>query len=100
LAEEVRILARVVRRGPGIDIETENALRIALIAAAAYNDRGRWCQFVGDWLIELAYEEMPRETAVMIHRNIRLLCQLESQLWATSARAEAAVTALLESAAA
>jgi hypothetical protein len=100
LAQEIRILLRVVRRRPGIDIETENAFRIALIAAAAYSDQGKWCQFIGDWLIELAYEEMPHETAVVIHRNIRLLCQLEPQLWETSARAEAAVTALLESAAA
>jgi hypothetical protein len=100
LAEEVRILVRVVRRRPGIDIEPENALRIALIAAAAYDDQGKWCQFVGDWLTELAYEDMPRDKAVMIQQNLRLLCQLEPYLWVTSARADAAVTAFLQSAAA
>ena len=97
LAEEVRVLVRVVRRTPGIDIAPEDAMRIAMIAAAAFNDIGKWCQFVGDWLTELAFENMSREKAAILQQHIRVLCQLEPNLWETCARAEAASSAYVQS---
>jgi hypothetical protein len=100
LAEEVRILVRVVRRRPGIDIAPEDAVRIAMIAAAAYSDNSKWCEFVGDWLTELAFEDMTREKAVILWKHIHVLCQLEPSLWETCARAEAACTAFAASQAA
>jgi hypothetical protein len=93
LAEEVRILVRVVRRRPGIDIAPEDAMRIAMIAAAAHNDQSNWCKSVGDWLTELAFEDMTGEKAVILRQHIHVLCQLEPHLWETCARAEAACSA-------
>jgi hypothetical protein len=100
LASEVRILARAVRRSPGVDIAPDEAMRICLIAAAAYPERAEWCRFVGEWATELAYEDMPRESAAALHDLILVLCQLEPQLWETAARAEAACSAYLASPAA
>ena len=100
LAEEVRIFVRLVRRRPGIDIAPEDAMRIAMITAAAYSDKGKWCSFVGDWLTELAFEDMAREKAVILRRHILVLCQLEPHLWETCARAEAACMAFAASQAA
>jgi hypothetical protein len=100
LAEEVRTLVRVVRRRPDAGIVTEDAMRIAMVAAAAYSDNSQWCKFVGEWLTELAFEDMPREKAAILHRHINLLCQLEPHLWETCARAEAATKALAASVAA
>ena len=100
LAEEVRILVRVFRRRPDVDIAPEDAMRIAMVAAAAYSDKSQWCKFVGDCLTELAFEDMPREKGAMLNRQINMLCQLEPFLWETCARAEAASTAFAASVAA
>jgi hypothetical protein len=100
LAEEVRILVRGVRRQAGMDIAPEDAMRIGMIAAAAHSDNSKWCKFVGDWLTELAFEDMTREKAIILMQHIRLLCQLEPHLWETCGRAEAASRAFAESQAA
>jgi hypothetical protein len=100
LAEEVRILTRVTRSRPGNDISPLEAMKIALIAAAAYSDSSRWCRIVGDWFTELAFEEMSRDTALALGQHIQTLCMLEPKLWETCARANAACTAFAASAAA
>jgi hypothetical protein len=100
LAEEVRILVRVIRRRPGIDITLDDAIRIAMIAAAGYSDRDKWCKCLGEWLTELAFEDMTREQAVFFRQHLDILCQLEPNLWETCARAEAACAAFVASAAA
>lgn len=97
LAEEVRVLVRVTRGRPGIGIAPEDAMRIAMMAAAAFRDNGKWCQFVGDWLTELAFEDMPREKAIILRESIDVLCKLELNLWETCARAKAACEALAAS---
>ncbi|QWG22208.1 hypothetical protein KMZ93_19820 [Bradyrhizobium sediminis] len=99
LADEVRILVRVFRRKPGADIAPDSAMRIALICAASNADKPKWCTFVGDWLTELSFEDMSRETATNLHEHIRLLCKLEPDLWETCGRAEAALAAYVDSSA-
>jgi hypothetical protein len=98
LAEEVTVLVRVVRRRPGIEIAAEDAMRIGMIAAAAFSDITKWCQFVGDWLTELAFESMSREKADTLLRRVHVLCKLEPNLWEACARAEAALSAYAYSA--
>ena len=100
LADDVRILARVLRRRPGVDIAPEDALRIAMIAAASHRDKAGWCKFVGEWLTELAYEDMPHEKAANLYQIFLILSLLEPGLWETSARAEAALSAYIQSSAA
>jgi hypothetical protein len=60
LASETRILMRVVRRKPDINIEPQNALRIVLIGAAAHTEISDWSKFVGDALTEIAFEDTRR----------------------------------------
>ena len=100
LAEEVRILMRVVRRKVGIDISQENAMRISLVAAAAHADIAEWCKFVGDCMTEFAFEDMSLDEALALRHNIRILRELEPRLWVTTARADAAISALVDSSAA
>lgn len=100
LAEEVRILMRVVRQKPGISITQGDAIRIALIAAAANVDVRRWCKFVGDCLIEFAFEDMSKNEALVLRHQIHLLRQLEPKLWETTAQADAACAAFIQSSAA
>ncbi len=93
LAEELRVFARFIRQRPGIHIAPEDSMRIAMVAAAGHRDRDKWCRFVGDWLTELAFEDMSRETAVILGQHLQTLCQLDPHLWETCARAEAACVA-------
>ena len=72
-------------------------MRIALIAAAAHTDRRKWCDFVGDWIMELSFEEMTREECVQLLGEAQILCLLEPHLWPTVAKADAALSALLQS---
>jgi SOS response associated peptidase (SRAP) len=99
LANEVRILMRVVRRRLGIDITQENAMRIAFVAAAANLDRAKWCKFVGDCMAEFAFEDMSTDEAWVLRHHIHVLRQLEPQLWVTTGRADAAVSAYIDSSA-
>jgi hypothetical protein len=94
LAAEVRVLVRVVRRRPGAVMELSDAFRIVMMAAAAHEDIEKWCIFVGDWLTELAYEDLTRSEARALSSRIRALCQIERRLWGTCARADAACASL------
>jgi hypothetical protein len=70
------------------------ALRIGLVAAASNSATDKWCKFVGNWITELAFEDIGRETALALRRHIHTLCHAEPQLWETCARADAACAAL------
>jgi hypothetical protein len=94
LADEVRVLVRVVRRRPNPPIDVGDTVRIALVAAAACSDIDKWCSFLGEWLTELSYEDMDRSGAMALWRHIRGLCQIERRLWGTCARADAACASL------
>jgi hypothetical protein len=100
LADEVRVLMRVVRRKPGIDISQENAMRISLIAAAANADITRWCEYVGDCMTEFSFENMKRDEAFVLRQHIVVLRQLEPKLQLTTSRADAAISAFIDSSAA
>lgn len=95
LAAEVRILVRVVRRRPGVIMDLSDILRVVMMAAAAHADMDKWCTFLGEWLTELAYEDLTRSEAKTLSTRIRALCQIERSLWGTCARADAACASLL-----
>ena len=97
LAEEVRVLMRVVRRKPGIEITQDNAIRISMVAAAAHADRAEWCKYVGDCITEFSFEEVSRREALILRHHLVELRHVEPQLWSTTARADAAVLASLSS---
>jgi len=96
LAEQVRILVRVVRRRPEVDIDVSDAVRIALMAAAAETEFDKWASFVGDWLTELAFEEMVPEKAILLKTHIRILCCIEPRLWEACGRADVACEAFID----
>jgi hypothetical protein len=90
LADEVRILARVMRRRQGVSLQADSLMRIGLIAAAAESDLARWGDTVGQWLTEVSLEDMDRQTAAAMQSHVRRLCDLEPTLWQGCAKADAA----------
>jgi hypothetical protein len=94
LADEVRILARIIRHRPGADIEPDSLMRIGLIACASHSSEEDWCKAVGEWFLELAYEKIDGDVAAEIRSHLRRMCQIVPALWITCARAEAALAAV------
>lgn len=96
LANQVRILTRLLRRRTDVEINSPDALRICMIAAASHQELGPWCTFVGEWLTELAFEPLERTAAEILLLDIELLCQIQPSLWRTCGKAQAACKGLLQ----
>jgi hypothetical protein len=97
LADEVRILSRGALRRTGTNLTPEAVARIALVAAAANSDLAAWGNFLGDWLTELAFADMTREQGIALQGDLYRLLHAEPVLWETCGRAEAALSAFVES---
>ncbi len=97
LANEVRNLCRVARRRADCGLSLEGVARVAVVAAAANSDLAAWSETVGDWLNELAFEDMTCEEAIALQRKIYALLHVEPALWETCGRAEAALSAFVKS---
>nr|VFJ42623.1 MAG: 3',5'-cyclic AMP phosphodiesterase CpdA [Candidatus Kentron sp. FM]VFJ43315.1 MAG: 3',5'-cyclic AMP phosphodiesterase CpdA [Candidatus Kentron sp. FM]VFK05486.1 MAG: 3',5'-cyclic AMP phosphodiesterase CpdA [Candidatus Kentron sp. FM] len=94
LADELRILVRRYRGDGAHPLSLEEAMRIALIAAASHPDRKDWAAFAGKWLTELAFGDLTHDEGRTFHSHLMRLCHMVPELWVTSGRADAALRAL------
>ena len=69
LADELRVLERRYRR-THLRIAVRDALRICLTAAASRVHMNDWREFVGDWLTELAFEDLQDDEATLFHSHL------------------------------
>ena len=91
LADELRILVRRYRLDAHYRIGVREAFRICLIAAASRAELDEWREFVGDWLTELAFEDLDDDDAVLLRSHVRCLCHSVPELWVSCGKAEAAL---------
>ena len=91
LAQELRTLTRRWRHEPGRGLSAEDAMRIGLVAAAAHADLTGWCEFFGEWIIELAFQSLELDEMERLHYEVEQLCHIVPELWRTCGRAEAAL---------
>lgn len=94
LSQELRVLIRRTKATGAIEVNAENFFRIGMIAASAHSELKSWCEFVGEWITELAYADLKREDAVRLHSHVQCLCSIVPELWTTLGRAEAALSAV------
>jgi hypothetical protein len=92
LARELQFMTRKCRNEPGRSLSAEEAMWIGLIAAASYSDLTRWCDFVGEWVTELAFQPSQHEEMGRLYSHLKKLLQLVPELWLTCGRAEAAMS--------
>ena len=97
LADELRILVRRYRQDPQHGFSIEEAMRICLIVSASRKDLTHWREFVGDWLTELAFEELKGNEGSVLHSGLKCLCHAVPELWVSCARADAALRAFNDS---
>ena len=77
LASEIRVLGRVLRRRLPSLIRVNDLVKAAHIAAAAHTEFKEWSQYLGEWLTELAMDEISDQEAAQLSRRVTVLCQLE-----------------------
>ena len=78
-------------------LAAEEAMLIGLIAAASHSDLTEWCEFVGKWITELAFQPLERGEMEKILIFTKQLCKIVPRLWRTCGRAEAALNAVINS---
>ena len=94
LAGELRILVRHYLRDPQFGISAEESMRICLVASAAQKELTKWREFAGEWLTELAFSEMEKGEAEVLHSHLITLLHSVPELWISCAKADAALKAL------
>lgn len=93
LADELRVLVRHYRRDAKYALSIDAVLRICLVAAASCSDFNAWRDFLGDWVTELAFDDLRAEEGSAFYANLRCLCHVVPALWVTCGRADAALAA-------
>ena len=91
LAEELRVLVRVMRRRRRLNASPDDEMRVAMMAAAAHEKVEDWARFFGEWMTELAYEIEEGESAQSFLPTLRCLVQIEPALARHCAAADAAL---------
>ena len=91
LAETVCVLARVMRRRKRLNVDPDDGMRIAMAAAAAHESLEEWARFAGEWITELAFEVVEKESALLFLKKLRRLVQIEPALARHCAVADAAL---------
>ena len=93
LADELRILVRKYRHDAEFPLSISEAIEICLVAAASRADPNGWREFVGDWLTELAFNDLSGNDGEVLDSYVRCLCDTVPELWVSCGRANAAVMA-------
>lgn len=93
LADELRILVRRYRRDTQYALSIDEALRVCLVASASRADLHGWRNYVGDWLTELAFDELKDHEGRIFHSCLQCLLHAVPELWVSCARGDAALAA-------
>lgn len=95
LADALRVLARVMRRRKLATVDPSDEMRIAMIAAASFENLDDWARFAGEWITEIAFETTNKDAAGKLLPTLRRLVQMEPALARHCAAADAALTAFV-----
>lgn len=93
LTAELRILVRRYRRDTQFGFSIEEAMMLCLLASAALEGLMEWREFSGEWLTELAFDEMDGDDGKVLSSYLSKLLHSVPELWFSCARADAALKA-------
>ena len=96
LSEELRVLIRVMRRRKRFNAAPDDEVRVAIMAAAAHEAVDDWARFFGEWMTELAFEVVEKDSAQSVLLKLRRLVQLEPALARQCAAADAALASVVQ----
>lgn len=93
LANDLRILTRRYRQNSQYGLSIQEVIKICLMASASREDLMEWREFVGEWLTELAFNELEGDEGEYFYSHLTVLLHLIPELWRSCARADAALQA-------
>lgn len=96
LADEIRILTRVLARRGDLNASAESRMRIAMVSCASRLDKVEWCKAVGDSLLEIANGKLERQEAARLRSDLRVFCHAVPELWPYIAKVDAALAGLCD----
>lgn len=96
LADELRILIRKYMRDSQYTLSIKDVFSICLIVASSRKELDAWCDFVGKWLAELAFDDIKDDESEVFHSLLRCLNHIVPALWSTCGRADTALAAFNE----
>jgi hypothetical protein len=91
LREAIQIVVRVSwRLYPGA-ISADEGFRIGALACAAHEDATDWAARIGQFMTELAFQELSPHEAASLQSNLSVMCHIAPALWGTCGQADAAL---------
>jgi hypothetical protein len=91
LANELLIVKRVYQNYLDLDNSIIEVLSYGLIAAASFENKVEWAEFVGNWITELAYLDVALATQQSLEVWVDTLCKKEPVLFHYCGKALAAL---------
>lgn len=92
LADELRTVSRRYGNYAQYGFSAKEETVICLLAAASRAGLKDWTEFVGDWVTEIAFRDLENHETEGLRSDLRYLCHIVRDLWATCGRAHAALT--------
>lgn len=87
LAASVTILSRLYRDYIDVHSHPEDYLAVGIVAAAAFEDKDDWAEYIGQWCTELAYLPNSDDSIESMKLMLETLCILEPYLYYTCSKA-------------
>lgn len=91
LANELLIVKRVYQNYLDLDNSIIEVLSYGLIAAASFENKVEWAEFVGNWVTELAYLDVKLDTRKSLGICVNILCKQDPLLFHYCGKALAAL---------
>lgn len=93
LAKQIRVVVRRYRQNALASLDIGATMEICLYASASYSDTDGWVRFLGNWIEELAFGDLTDSECEVLRSYIEGLTHVVPQLWASCAKADAALAA-------
>ena len=92
LAQSLRLVTRNYRNDREFPLAIHEELRIMLMSGACFQELEEWCEFVGNWITELAFFEFEdSESRKALHWSLQVLSDIVPALWSYCGAADAAL---------
>ncbi|HHD7737071.1 TPA: hypothetical protein ACOWQJ_001270 [Providencia rettgeri] len=87
LASSVMTLSRMYRSYLDVESEPENFLAIGIVAAAAFENKDDWAEYIGKWSTEISYVLIAKENMARVLLMLEKICIMEPYLYHTCSKA-------------
>ena len=92
LARAVQRICHNYRYDRQFPLSTGDEFEIMLVAGASLAELDEWCEFVGEWLVDLALSpSVAGQSRHHLYRSVRILTGIVPELWMSCGAADAAL---------